>query len=410
MDDNQPVDICNIDLFSVIILHYNQQCFIKDAIDSVFSQNYGNIELIIADDASYEFDTDSIMSYIENNRTKQITNVKYLFNKENIGTVKNINGALRESTGRFAIFFAADDAFYDPEVLNNFAKMLTVLPSDQYMVCAQCSMMDENMSEKLGNFVNTPLAYIMNSETPIEQYRRIAFSCFYAMGATAFKLNMLKDKGYFDEAYRIIEDWSYYLELTLDGSKILYSDFQALRHRHGGVSHFNQEIIPPHVIEYRNDVLLIQERLILPHILEFPFRDRVKLIQRYERERKTFGGLLSGNLRPRRIDIIRKNKKIYSYIIASKAIINIPKLNRKSIKYLIQLLPVCAILYIIDTLKLILYSDQTSALVNIQTYEAIKSIILVMFILVFVSSVCLTACSLILFIRKEWRKFFSKNK
>ena len=46
--------------FSLIITHYNQMKYIKEAILSVLNQNYKNIEIIVSDDHSKEFDKDKI--------------------------------------------------------------------------------------------------------------------------------------------------------------------------------------------------------------------------------------------------------------------------------------------------------------------------------------------------------------
>ena len=48
------------DLFSVILLHYNQPRYVLSAIDSVLKQNYDNLEIILADDASTDIDLDML--------------------------------------------------------------------------------------------------------------------------------------------------------------------------------------------------------------------------------------------------------------------------------------------------------------------------------------------------------------
>ena len=39
----------NKDKFTIILLHYNQQKYIYNAIDSILNQDYNNIELLITD-------------------------------------------------------------------------------------------------------------------------------------------------------------------------------------------------------------------------------------------------------------------------------------------------------------------------------------------------------------------------
>ena len=57
---------------SIILIHYNQKEFIKEALKSVFNQTYNNIELLIADDASEDFDLKELKKYIEKENKNKI--------------------------------------------------------------------------------------------------------------------------------------------------------------------------------------------------------------------------------------------------------------------------------------------------------------------------------------------------
>jgi len=67
-------------LVSVIVLCYNQEKFVAEAIESVFKQDYEPIEIIIYDDAS----TDNSQYVIENFIAKH-PEVKYIPGKTNLG-------------------------------------------------------------------------------------------------------------------------------------------------------------------------------------------------------------------------------------------------------------------------------------------------------------------------------------
>lgn len=410
MELNEHSDLNKEALFSVVILHYNQEKFINQALDSVFQQNYGNIELIIADDATYGLDIGKIKSYIEEHRTPQISNVMYQINENNLGTIKNVNNALASASGKYALFFAADDSLFDSLVLTNFANILNILPPDKYMVCGQCAMMDEKLEEKLGDFVNVPLALDMNKASSFEQFKTIAFSCFYAMGATAFRMDMLKEKGSFDETYKIIEDWSYYLSLTISGSKIIYSDFYALKHRDGGVSHFNKEVLPPHVIEYKNDSLLIQEKLVLPHLSRFLLTEQVKLLDRYDRERASFACLFTNKERPSRISIILKHKRLYLRKAVWSFMDRVYFLRDRCLHWAKFFFPVWATLYFLKIIAALFSPDKQFFFVNTQAYDIITFVV---FILLAIDLVLLIAIVLfygVVSLRRITKNFFSSKR
>ena len=53
----------NEKLVSIVMVNYNQERFIKEAIDSVIAQTYQNWELIIVDDGSTDQSVDIIKNY-----------------------------------------------------------------------------------------------------------------------------------------------------------------------------------------------------------------------------------------------------------------------------------------------------------------------------------------------------------
>lgn len=298
-------------LFSVILLHYNQQRYLETSLQSIFLQTFPKIELIFADDGTANLDVEGIKTYIKAHQPDNIKNVIYQISETNCGTVKTVNQAIQAASGDYILFFAADDALYDAQTLFKYAAALDNLPEDEGVVAAQCHMMDENLDGLISPFVNEALAFSLNTASSQEQYSKLVSSCLYAIGATAFRPQVWKKYGYFDETYKIIEDWSFYLRLTRMGGKIAYNDFVGLKHRDGGVSHFNQTSLPPHVIEYKNDSLLIQEREIIPYLSMLPRSQQLEVLERYDQERTAFSTLHSGKKRIKRISIVKNNKGLF---------------------------------------------------------------------------------------------------
>ncbi|MBB4237897.1 glycosyltransferase family 2 protein [Rhizobium esperanzae] len=85
---------------SVLINNYNYARFVGRAIDSVLSQDAGNIEIIVVDDGS----TDQSRSVLETYDSR----VKVIF-QENAGQAAAINTAVASSTGEILCFLDADD-------------------------------------------------------------------------------------------------------------------------------------------------------------------------------------------------------------------------------------------------------------------------------------------------------------
>lgn len=276
-------------LFSVILLHYNQPCYVKTALDSVFAQNYSDIELIFADDASKEIDLADIKNYIDTKKGENIKNVIYSINEQNKGTVKTINSAVKKCNGEHILFFAADDALCDSDVITNFANAFSKVDENVYMISSQCFMMDINLENKLKSFVEPIKAAAFNKMTASEQFEVFCGDCFLAIGATAMKSEMFEKFGLFNENYKFIEDWSYFLHLTRNGGLIKFVDFVGLLHRDGGISHYeSDDKLPPHVMAYKYDMINIFEHEIIPYIKRFSSDTRVKTLRWYSWEKKSF--------------------------------------------------------------------------------------------------------------------------
>ena len=129
------------ELFSVIILLYNNSEFLAECLDSVLIQDYSDIEIIVVDDGSKTFDKAGIESYIREHKKENIRNVIVYRNECNFGTVKSANGAIRKASGKYLKLLAGDDALYDSESLSHAAAALRVCPcgiiSGDVMKCDQ---------------------------------------------------------------------------------------------------------------------------------------------------------------------------------------------------------------------------------------------------------------------------------
>lgn len=87
-------------LVSVIIPAYNVEKYITRCIDSVLSQTYKNIEIIVVDDGS----TDGTYSI-----ASQYKNTIKLFSKENGGLCSARNFGLSKVKGKYVVFLDSDD-------------------------------------------------------------------------------------------------------------------------------------------------------------------------------------------------------------------------------------------------------------------------------------------------------------
>jgi glycosyltransferase involved in cell wall biosynthesis len=86
-------------LVSVIMPVYNAEAYLHEALESIFSQDYRPIEVVVVDDGSTDGSRDIIRAFPE---------IRYLY-QENSGHARARNRGIREATGTFLAFLDADD-------------------------------------------------------------------------------------------------------------------------------------------------------------------------------------------------------------------------------------------------------------------------------------------------------------
>ncbi len=94
-------------LISFILITYNQEMFVKDALDGAFSQTYSPMEIIIADDGSKDNTANIIDEAIKEYKGPH----KVIFHRgnPNVGIAQNVNNAMALAKGEYFILAAGDD-------------------------------------------------------------------------------------------------------------------------------------------------------------------------------------------------------------------------------------------------------------------------------------------------------------
>ena len=117
-------------MISIIIPCYNAEKTIKRCLESVISQTYKNIEIVIINDGSIDKTDSIIKKYINDNR------IKY-YNRSNHGIGKTRNFGIKEATGEYITFLDSDD-YLPNDAIDNLYKLaqknkLDLVVSDYYV-------------------------------------------------------------------------------------------------------------------------------------------------------------------------------------------------------------------------------------------------------------------------------------
>lgn len=248
---------------SVIVLTYNNLIYLPELLYSVFKQDYPFLELIISDDGSEDFNRKNIETFIGRHKRSNIRRVVIRQNAVNMGTVKNLNAAIQSSTGDYIVPIAGDDAFSSESVLTSFAKAFQSLSDEDYIVTSQVEEYDVQLEKSLGPSV-TNFQRMLFSSSFERLYGELALDCFIPAGGTAYRRSLFERYGFFDESYKLVEDWPFALRMTRLGIRYHFCDFVSVKHRRGGIS--NSSLKSSVVKQYQTDLIRVMEREILPNL------------------------------------------------------------------------------------------------------------------------------------------------
>src|SRR4051812_44955101 len=90
---------------SIHMISYNQRQFLPEAIESAVTQNYPNLEVVVADDASTDGSTEILLDYSQKYPGKVIA----VLGEKNVGITGNSNRALARCSGELIAIMGSDD-------------------------------------------------------------------------------------------------------------------------------------------------------------------------------------------------------------------------------------------------------------------------------------------------------------
>lgn len=205
---------------SIITVVYNNAHVIKDAIDSVLSQNHSNIEYIIIDGKSTDGTVDVIKSYGE-----KIS--KFISEPDN-GIYDAMNKGLKLATGDIVGILNSDDMYINNDVIE---KVVNIFKTNH--VQSMFADLVYVRSENLGKVVRY---YDSSYFTP----SKFAYGWMPAHPTFFVKKEVYEKYGYFKTDYKIAGDYELLVRfLGKYAISYFYLQLPIVKMRMGGVSTTN---------------------------------------------------------------------------------------------------------------------------------------------------------------------------
>jgi glycosyltransferase involved in cell wall biosynthesis len=220
-------------LVTVICLCFNQGDYVLAAIQSVMSQSYQNVQLIIIDDAS----TDGSVSVIEDflNTHPEIPFIKQA---ENTGNCKAFNQALKFAKGEYIIDLAADDVLL-PERIQQGVSTFASNDSEYGVNFSDAAYINEK-SEVIKQHYDRDTSGQLISEVPQgDVFKDVVQSYFICSPTTMIKKSLFDELGGYDESL-VYEDFDLWVRASRNW-KFCYTDHILVHKRVLPNSHGQQQ-------------------------------------------------------------------------------------------------------------------------------------------------------------------------
>ena len=255
---------------SIITINYNNVQGLKKTMESVFCQISKDFEYIVIDGGSIDKSVEIIQQF--NSRWLSGSSIpKFIWISENdTGIYNAMNKGIRMAKGEYVQFLNSGDTLVDSDVTE---KMLSkVLDTPIYY------------GNKIKIFPDGRILY--NKEIP--NISMLTFFTGTLNHATAYiKKDLFEKYGYYDENFKIVSDWKFYLiAVGLNNETVKYIDVDLVYFDMSGISSTNTTLTK----EERRKVLteLLPASILIDYERwSFPI-SQIKRINRYWLTRKGF--------------------------------------------------------------------------------------------------------------------------
>lgn len=194
---------------SIAIITFNQKEFLGECIDSCLSQDYPNIELVIADDGSTDGTHEMLEEYSNLYPGKFILKLS----KYNQGITINSNAAHFACSGKYIAWMGGDDLMLPSKL----SRQVSFMEDNE-----DCSICYHDL-DVFESITNRTLYYFSDKNKPLEGDASVVikYGTFNGACSTMVRRSCTPDKG-FEKTIPLASDWLYWVETLISSGEIRY--------------------------------------------------------------------------------------------------------------------------------------------------------------------------------------------
>ena len=203
--------------YSIITVNYNNKDGLRKTIESVIHQSFRDFEYIVIDGGSTDGSADVLKEYD--------AQIDYWVSEPDKGIYNAMNKGIAQAKGEYLNFMNSGDCFYTPDILE---KVTSYNYETDFIVGR-----DYHFNEK-----------IQKGHASIQPPRITMIHFFVATldHQSSFIRRELFDNSSYNESYRLVSDWIFYVEkIVAEGKRIQFIPDIVCRREEGGLSEQQRE-------------------------------------------------------------------------------------------------------------------------------------------------------------------------
>ncbi len=223
------MDKTNIPLVSIILITYNSARYVLETLESVKSQTWENLELIISDDGSTDQTIKICSNWLDKNK-ERFYNTRLITVAQNTGIPANCNRGLRIIRGEWVKTISGDDILLNTCVADNM-EYTRRFPGASFIV-SDIIEIDENGKLIRDKVVNEGLLFFSSIPSVQKQLKAYTRWPAFLNTPTFFcRREMIEKVGYCDEDFKIYEDMTMVIRIMESDYKLHYMQRATVAYR-----------------------------------------------------------------------------------------------------------------------------------------------------------------------------------
>ena len=216
---------------TITITMYNNPEGLEKTVPSIISQDYDNAEIIISDDGSTKYDKAILEKYADMLREKY-PEVRINLLEQNVGTVKHVNKAFALAKGKYIFDLSPGDFFYSSDVVSSIVNQFE--KTGKMIITSRRADVYDDGHEKIRPGVHTGFL-LKFFPKQLLNYMLTKKNVLSGCG-TFYSRKLFDECGMFDEQYKLVEDYTYYVMILYKGISFGWTSKVTVGHEMGGVS------------------------------------------------------------------------------------------------------------------------------------------------------------------------------